>query len=69
REDLFWQDWIPTPVTLESYTLLNAAGFYDLFESLQLFLRLDNILNADYETIKGYGTAGFSIYGGIKANF
>ncbi len=69
REDLFWQDWIPTPVTLESYTLLNAAGFYDLFESLQLFLRLDNILNADYETIKGYGTAGFSVYGGIKANF
>ncbi len=69
REDLFWQDWTPTPVTLESYMLLNAAGFYDLFESLQLFLRLDNILNADYETIKGYGTAGFSVYGGIKANF
>lgn len=69
REDLFWQDWTPTPVTLESYMLLNAAGFYDLFESLQLFLRLDNILNADYETIKGYGTAGFSVYGGVKANF
>ncbi len=69
REDLFWQDWTPTPVTLESYMLLNAAGVYDLFESLQLFLRLDNILNADYETIKGYGTAGFSVYGGIKANF
>jgi vitamin B12 transporter len=69
REDLFWQDWTPTPVTLESYTLLNAAGFYDLFESLQLFLRLDNILNADYETIKGYGTPGFSIFGGIRARF
>ncbi|HUU51433.1 MAG TPA: TonB-dependent receptor [Candidatus Heimdallarchaeota archaeon] len=69
REDLYWLDWTPTPVTLESYTLLNAAGFYDVFESLELFLRLDNILNTDYETIKGYGTAGFSIYGGIKAHF
>jgi vitamin B12 transporter len=69
REDLYWLDWTPTPVTLERYTLLNAAGFYDILESLELFLRLDNILNSDYEMIKGFGIPGFSIYGGIKANF
>ncbi len=69
REDLYWLDWTPTPVTLDSYTLLNAAGFYEVFKSIELFLRLDNILNSDYETIKGFGTAGLSIYGGIKANF
>jgi vitamin B12 transporter len=69
REDLYWLDWTPTPVTLTSYTLLNTALFYDVFEPIQLFLRLDNILNTDYETIKGYATAGFSVYGGIKADF
>jgi vitamin B12 transporter len=69
REDLYWLDWIPTPVTLERYTLLNAAGFYELVKSLEIFLRVDNIFNSDYETIKGFGTPGFSIYGGIKAHF
>jgi vitamin B12 transporter len=69
REDLYWLDWTPTPVTLESYTLLNAAGFFEVIKSLKIFLRLDNILNSDYETIKGFGTPGFSVYGGIKAHF
>ncbi len=69
REDLYWLDWTPTPVTLESYTLLNASAFYELLKSLELFLRCDNILNSDYEIIKGYGTPGFSIYGGIKVHF
>ncbi len=69
REDLYWLDWTPTPVTLDSYILLNAAGFYEVFEPFGVFLRLDNILNVNYETIKGYATAGFSIYAGIRANF
>lgn len=69
REDLYWFNWVSTPVTLESYTLLNAAAFYDLLDSLKLFLRLDNIFDTNYETIKGYGTPGFSIYGGVKAHF
>jgi vitamin B12 transporter len=69
REDLYWSDWTPTPVVLEGYILLNCAAFYDLHDSLQLFLRLDNILDTDYETIKGYGTPGFSVFGGIKAHF
>jgi vitamin B12 transporter len=69
REDLYWLDWTPTPVTLESYTLINAAAFYDLLDSLQIFLRLDNILDTDYETIKGYGTPGFSVFGGLRARF
>jgi vitamin B12 transporter len=69
REDLYWLDWTPTPVILDSYTLLNAAAFYDLLDPLQLFIRLDNILDTDYEQIKGYGTPGFSIFGGIRAHF
>jgi vitamin B12 transporter len=69
REDLYWLDWTPTPVTLASYTLIDTALFYDVFKPIQLFLRFDNILNTDYETIKGYATAGFSIYGGVKAVF
>ena len=54
---------------MDSYTLVHAAGSYDIVENFQAFIRLDNILNVEYETVKGYGTPGFSIYGGIKINF
>jgi vitamin B12 transporter len=69
REDFYWLDWTPTPVTLDSYTLLNMAASYDLIDSLQLFVRLDNILDSDYEQIKGYGTPGLSVFGGLRAHF
>lgn len=69
RDDLFWIGWTPTRVIMESYTLFHAAGAYDILEYLQAFIRLDNILNAQYETVKGYGTPGFSVYGGIKLAF
>ncbi len=69
RDDLFWIGWTPTRVTMDSYTLLHLAGAYDILEYLQAFIRLDNLLDAEYETVKGYGTAGFSAYGGIKINF
>jgi vitamin B12 transporter len=69
REDFYWLDWTPTPVTLDSYTLLNMAASYDLIDSLQFYVRLDNILDTDYEQIKGYGTPGFSVFGGLRAHF
>jgi len=69
REDTFYVGWTSTQVTMDSYTLLHATGSCDILEYFQAFIRLDNILNAEYETVKGYGTAGFSAYGGIKINF
>lgn len=53
-------------VTLKSYVLINLAGHYDLFDYLQLFARVENLLNTDYEEVYGYATAGFSLYGGFK---
>jgi vitamin B12 transporter len=66
REDLFFEDFQSTRVTLGSYTLLNLAAAYDVIPSLQVFLRMDNILNQEYEMIKGYGTPGFSVYLGFR---
>lgn len=69
RDDMFWIGWTPSRVTMDSYTLVHAAGFYNLLDYFQVFIRLDNILNAKYETVKGYGTAGFSAYAGLKIHF
>jgi vitamin B12 transporter len=58
-----------TRLTLPSYSLLNAAVSFNFASSFQIFCRLDNIFNKEYEMIKGYGTPGFSVYGGVNFTF
>jgi vitamin B12 transporter len=69
REDLAWEGWTSSRVQMSPFTLFNAALSYDVLPSVQLFLRLDNILDQEYETIKGYGTPGFSAFGGFQIQF
>jgi len=51
---------------LDPYILLNFSAHYQLLEFLRFNLRLENILDLDYEEVYGYATPGFSMYGGIK---
>ncbi|MEW6419512.1 MAG: TonB-dependent receptor [Nitrospirota bacterium] len=48
------------------YTLINLAASYDITKNIQVFSRIDNLFDQDYEEVKGYGTPKFSIFGGIK---
>lgn len=54
---------------VSAYTLLNASGSFDLTRSIQIFARAENLFNRKYEEVLGYGTAGRSAYGGVKATF
>ena len=66
RDDQEWIDWISTRVQMDPFTLLNGTISWDIFPNIQLYLRMDNILDQQYELIKGYGTPGLSAYGGFK---
>jgi len=66
RDDLEWIDWISTRVQMDAFTLLNAATSWNILPHIQLYLRLENILNQQYELIRGYGTPAFSAYGGFE---
>ena len=55
-------------VTLDSYLLLNIAASYKITDFLQLFGRIENILDKDYEEVYGYGTSGISFYAGVSLN-
>lgn len=66
REDMDFTTWPAARVNLSGYTLFNAAVSFDITPSIQVFSRLDNIYDKEYEMIKGYGTPGFSAYGGFK---
>lgn len=69
RDDMEFVDFSSIRVTMPSYTLVNSTVSYDILSSTQIFLRLENIFNIEYETVKGYGAPGLSIYGGFKLNF
>jgi vitamin B12 transporter len=66
RDDLEWIDWISTRAQMNPFSLLNTVISWDILPNVQLYLRLDNILDQQYELIKGYGTPGISVFGGFK---
>ena len=69
RDDIEFVGFSSNRVTMLSYSLFNSTISYDVLPSTQIFLRLENIFNVDYETVKGYGAPDFSFYGGFRLNF
>ena len=68
QTDVFFPPW-PTPsqtVTLHDYTLLNVNANYSATEKLDVYLRLDNLLDDDYEEVFGYQTLGFGASLGLR---
>jgi len=56
-------------VELDDYFLLNAKVAYKPTEDTELYLRGENLLDQDYQTARGYGTPGISVFAGFKAKF
>jgi vitamin B12 transporter len=54
---------------LKSYVLMNSALSYDINKNTNWFMRMENMLDDNYEEVSGYGTPGFSVYSGIKLSF
>ena len=69
RYDNDFSTWPATLVSLDPYTLVNLAASYDLTGNIQLFSRVENLFDEEYEEVNGYGTAGVSAYGGLKVTF
>lgn len=55
--------------TLDSYTVVNVAGAYALTSHLDLYGRIDNLFDEEYEEAWSYATPGLSAYGGVKVHF
>ncbi|MBN2408798.1 MAG: TonB-dependent receptor [Candidatus Aminicenantes bacterium] len=66
RTDLNYSVWPALSVTLPAYSLLSGAISYEAGRNMQLFIRLDNVLNARYMQVYGYGSPGFSIQSGVR---
>ena len=70
RDDLIFDNvtFSSSRTKLDAFVLLNFAAHYELTDFLRFHLRLENVLDSDYEEVYGYATPGFSIYGGVKLN-
>lgn len=54
---------------LSPYSLVNFSANYSFSPHFKFYLRLENLLNTDYEETENYGTPKRSIYGGIRLSF
>lgn len=51
---------------LDGYVLLDLRASYRIGDRFELFARLENAFDADYETAYGYSTYGRAAYGGVR---
>lgn len=55
--------------TLDSYTLVNLSASYDINDYFQVYGRVDNLFDEEYEEAWGYATPGLSGYLGVKFTY
>ena len=66
RRDNDFSTWPATPATLDGYGIVNVAANWKITPNIQVFGRIDNFFDADYEEILGYGTVGITGYVGVR---
>lgn len=56
-------------VTLDAFTLVGANASYAVNGFATLSLRVENLLNEEYQEVFGYSAPGRAIYGGLSLDF
>jgi vitamin B12 transporter len=61
-------DQFPSPrIKLGDYVLAGARVAYSVTPMLELFGRVENALDEDYQDLVGYNTPGRKVFGGVRA--
>ncbi|MGH8681755.1 MAG: TonB-dependent receptor domain-containing protein [Burkholderiales bacterium] len=51
---------------LGSYSLVNLFGEYRVAAGWSIFARVNNLLNEDYQLVRGFATPGFNVFAGVR---
>ncbi|MCB1313766.1 MAG: TonB-dependent receptor [Sedimentitalea sp.] len=54
---------------MPDFTVVNATLSYAVTDAAEIYLRIQNLLDEDYQTSAGYNAAGRAAYAGIRATF
>jgi len=70
RIDAYWGT-APDPirVALAPYAKLDLLTSYKIDDTYMAYIRAENLTNAHYEDVRGFGTAGRSVYVGLRATW
>jgi vitamin B12 transporter len=66
QDDAFNAGFNRFRVTLDDYWLVTAAASYKLQKGVEVFGRVENVLNDHYEEVYGYNTPGLAAFAGLK---
>jgi vitamin B12 transporter len=53
-------------VTLDDYWLVNAAVSYKLQKGVEVFGRVENALDSQYQEVYGFATPGITAFAGLR---
>lgn len=59
----------PVRVKLDDYWLVTAGASYKLQPGLEIYGRVENVLNEKYQEIYGYNTPGLAAYAGVRITY
>lgn len=54
---------------MPSYTTVDLLAEYDITDRAVGYLRIENLLDEDYQVLRGYGTSGRAVFAGVRARF
>lgn len=69
RDYAFNEDYSRLIVGTKAFTLVNLNAAYDLGRHVQLFGRIENLLDKDYQEVFTFETPGRAAYGGVRLRF
>ena len=54
---------------LDDYDVVDLSASYSFSDRFEIYGRVENATNEEYQEVAGYNTAGRSIYGGVRVHF
>lgn len=69
RKDIDYTRFPYEQITLDGYTKVDLSIHYKINPSFEIFGRIENLLDEEYEEVYGYQSARLSGYGGLKVEF
>jgi len=66
RYDNNFETFPATRVRLGGYTRVNLGSTYQISDNIDIFARIENLFDKQYEEVFGFGTPGIAGYGGLR---
>jgi len=63
-----FNDAVNTEV-VDAYTLVDLRASYPINDTLEVYGRVENAFDEDYQTVRNYGAPGRGVFGGVRVRF